>query len=299
MIPNNHLKKVFIASGITSSLFSSLIPFLRYSAKEVYGVVRDTEDAEKRKHLDYLRYQGCNLVQISNGNSLSKTIENFFKILNMTKSEIDNWRILWFSTHDDRETLDVCARIAPTLAIGSGAMIDFYLGSVPKSNDYIDSKLRMALTPNVTTLCCGFFLEDDPNIPPSPSGLHRDTTLILTKCTNGIIADPKWWSKGYYLTPKTFVCEAIVRWIADSHNKIGKWYHVGSIRTYSRAEIAKLLLGKLPTYINDVDLSVPNDNNVYVNYAEIFAKDFGIHCDHANILQSLCGLKEWAKRYGK
>lgn len=279
------LTKIFVASGFTSSLFANLIPFIRYSSKEVVGIVRPTTDQVKLKHQEYLKSEGFELCV---SNDISSTVKNFF----FNRKDLDEWRILWFSTHDEPEALRECSRYAPTLAIGSGAMVDYYLKIIPHSNDYIDGKVRMALTHGVTVLCFGFYLEDDPNIQLTPGGLHHETTRVLLGY-NSAPEDYK-WTKGYYLTPKTFACEAIVRWMANPQNKLGKWYHVGTSRAYSRAEIAKILGTSVPENVASEPF-----RNTYSNLAHDFAVDFGIQCTDKNIAEALTAVKVWAKRQYK
>lgn len=173
-------------------------------------------------------------------------------------------------------------------------MIDFYLGSIPKSNAYIDGKLRMALTPNVTTLCFGFFLDDDPTVLDSGSGLHIDTTKVLLGIDP---ADKDFnWNKAYYVTPKTFACEAIIRWMAHPENKLGKWYHAGTSRKYSRAELAQIFGTKLPEQVTQ---QKPHSVNVYGDFASVFISDFGIFCDEKYVKEASFVVRMWGKRQSK
>lgn len=287
------LTRIFVASGFSSSLFSSLIPFIQYSTKatEVTGIVRPTDDPKKLKHQEFLIKQGYKILKSTD---IKGTVQKFFAARNDT----ENWRILWFSTLDDAETLRACADIAPTLAIGSGALIDYYTKTIPTSNPYIDGKLRMALTPGVTTLCCGFFLENNPYTPNTPSGLHRDTTRVLLGIDRCSETDPekiaKWYAKAYFVTPKTLACETINRWIENPHDKLNRWFHVGSTRTYSRAELAKLLGTTLPEGI-----SPQIAESSYEKYADDFTRAFHIKCDTQNVLEALVGVKEWGSRHLK
>ena len=109
------LSKIFVASGVTSSLFASLLPFIRYSASEVYGVVRAADNIAKVQHRTFLKNEGVRLID-TRPEGLAATVRNFF----INRTDISQWRILWFSTHDDAESLRACSIIAPTLAIGSG-----------------------------------------------------------------------------------------------------------------------------------------------------------------------------------
>lgn len=113
MSSSHHLTKIFVASGFTSSLFANLIPFIRYSTKQVVGIVRPTQDPQKLQYHDSLHKEGFTSIV---SDDIVGTVGNFF----CNRDDFSEWRILWFSTHDDARALHSCSKFAPTLAIGSG-----------------------------------------------------------------------------------------------------------------------------------------------------------------------------------
>lgn len=145
---------IYVASGVTSNLFSTLISlkFIPTSVR-IYATARPTSNT--------LGLEQCGV----------KFVDSVDQVPNVH-------RILWLSTHDDVELLTKLATIAPTLVISSGAIMDFVCGkqSEESLNPYQRSKLSIMRFPGVTKFVPGFFLEDMPLTTWAPKGLHGDTT---------------------------------------------------------------------------------------------------------------------------
>lgn len=227
---------ICVATGVTSSLFASLLPAFRYMDVKLIGVIRETNDPAKLKHQQYLTRMGVDLV---------KDIHHATWHINSPV------RYLWLSTQElptDARELGQLSAQHPTLAIGSGAMLDFYKGHIDLTTapmpvvSYVQSKVRMALTKGVTTLLPGFFIEDDPSVPMTPSGLHRETSAKI----RAIELDESYnWSKPKYVTPKTFIVKIIVKWCLNPTPYLDKWYHCGSDRAYNRWELRHFVTGNM------------------------------------------------------
>lgn len=296
--------QLFVASGVASSLFSSLLPFLRYctnnpfSGNKITGIVRPTTDEGKLRHRKFLRQQGVKLIEMHENENIQRTLANWVHIygggVEKQKEFKKNTRILWLSTHDDAKTLAYCASLAPTIAIGSGAMLDFLSGKIDITNaddgvvNYVQGKLRMALTPDVTTLVPGFFLEDDIRNPLCPTGLHLDTTEWLLED----VLEPDYnWGKGKYVTPKTFICEIIRMWIINPDPYLGKWFHCGSSRTYQRWEIRE---GADLDVEDELKVKYPaTPEEIYFGYATRTLEAFGVKLDSTTLKNAFKRAKQW------
>lgn len=287
---------VFVASGVTSSLFATIFAhFLGGSVKELVACVRVTDDKKKIEYRKSLMEQGVTLLEYKS--ELPETIQNFFQDVGSPQK---NWRILWFSTHDDAKTLAYCAHIAPTLAIGSGAMLDFYTGKIDLAKidsgtlKYLQGKLRMALTSGVTVLLPGFFLEDNDKVPKTPGGLHHNTTKILIQ--QAFEKDFK-WGKAKYVTPKTMIANIVKKWLIAPESYLDKWYHVGSTKAWQRWE----LRDHMPEFNDDVSKQIKEDNpastkRVYLEYANNTVDAFGDIglCDDEYVFEACKRMKKWS-----
>lgn len=266
---------LYVATGITSSLFAALLPHL--SGYNVVGSVREltlpsdaTEDQKQKydeqvAHREYLEDRGVALVNYDGtSEGLGKSIDS-----QMTGKDRNQWRILWFSSHDDQANLLKCANYADTIAIGSGAMVDFYLGKIdltttqPGVIAYIQSKLRMALTPGVTLFCPGFYVEDDATIPRTPGGLHHDTQDVLLKPECDVNFN---WGKAKYITLKSELVRGILQWIANSSPYLNKWYLVGTERPWQRWELREAMYKDVPQETKDKFPTATD--NVYAEWVE-------------------------------
>lgn len=287
--------KIFVVSGVTSSLFVSLLPYFRYSVSQIVGLVRHTDDISKLEHIVYLR--SCGVEIITQSNSICDDITIFFNTSSISPAK--HWRFLWLSTHDDAQTLRYCANMAPTLAIGSGIMIDYYNGKVdltkaPKTVvEYIQGKLRMALTPNVTTLCPGFFLEDDPSTRKTPGGLHRESTLAIF--SNELLPTFD-WGKPKYVTPKSFLAECIMRWYINPTPHLGKWYHCGSELAYHRWQLRQMSGFEIALSIKQAHQV--DERGVYYNdYSNVTKQAFGIMLTEAQVKDACLRTRQWVESH--
>jgi hypothetical protein len=183
--------RIFIAGGVTSNLFSALLPGFIGSKHLLYATVRKETSAERVK---VLSEHGVHFITKEEG--LTKTFD----------------AVLWMSTHDDIEYLTELAQKVPTLAISSAAIMDYYLGKETEEqlNGYKRSKLALARVPHITTLIPGFYIEDVVTPNWASRGLHGDTTDKLFASQADATFD---WNKGYSVTPKSVMIQVINEWL--------------------------------------------------------------------------------------
>jgi len=182
---------ILIAGGVTSNLFSALLPSFVDKEYTLYAVVRKETNPDRVKVLS-----GYGVQFISKEESLTKMFN----------------AVLWMSTHEDIEYLTSLSRNTPTLVISSAAIMDYYLGkeSEEQLNAYKRSKLALSRVPGVTTLIPGFYIEDVATPEWASRGLHGDTTDKLFTVQTDAAFD---WNKSYSVTPKSFMIQIINRWL--------------------------------------------------------------------------------------
>lgn len=183
--------RIFIAGGVTSNLFSALLPGFIGSKHLIYATVRQETSADRVK---VLSEHGVHFITKEEG--LTKTFD----------------AVLWMSTHDDIEYLTALAQKVPTLAISSAAIMDYYLGKETEEqlNGYKRSKLALARVPHITTLIPGFYIEDVVTPSWASRGLHGDTTDKLFAVKADTTFD---WNKAYSVTPKSVMIQVINEWL--------------------------------------------------------------------------------------
>lgn len=219
---------IYIAGGVTSNLFSALLPGFLDLHHKIWATIREPiVNIERIKALSDL---GIKLISKEEG------IQQSFDA------------VLWLSTHDDFEFLSQLAAKNPTLAISSAAIMDYYLGKETEDqlNSYKRSKLLLARIPNIVTLVPGFYIEDIPTPNWASKGLHGDTTLKLFDQNLDNSFD---WNKMYSVTPKTSIVAIINEWL-QTPNTFPKNQPViaCSDRAYRRWELRQM-----------AGLSIPNN----------------------------------------
>lgn len=213
---------IYVATGVTSNLFASLLPSLCSARHIIYGTLRKRalHVPGEQEREDALRASGVQFVD-------------------ECPAQVD--RILWLSPHDDPEHLARLVAQAPTLFISSAAVMDYYRGAVKESalNTYQRSKLSMMRVRGVSSLVPGFYLEDMGALPKWASqGLHGASSRKLFADTMDTTFD---WTKCYSVTPKSALALAITGWIFDPTTvPIDMPVMCCSECEYSRAEIRQL-----------------------------------------------------------
>lgn len=243
---------IYVAAGVTSNLFASLISLKAVPEGVcVYATARATSDPA---HVSALRNFGVQFV------------DNVEQVPDVK-------RILWLSTHDDVEVMTKLATIAPTLAISSGAIMDFLRGKQTEEslNGYQKSKLAVMRISGVTKFVPGFYLEDMPLPRWASKGLHGDTHQKLFGAQLPSDLD---WSKCYSVTPKSYICAAIQRWIMSDAQP--GTFIVSSDREYRRWELRALSDSFVPQ--NVIDASPAKLEPVYKDFEHILRPltDFAI-----------------------
>ena len=197
------MRTVYVASGITSSLFNSLRPLL--NDVTIYATVRE---GSKFVDPDIL------------------LVQSIYEIPNLPDCA------LWLSTHTDVAILSDLVSKIPTLFISSAGIMSYLKGQQTKEslNEYQRNKLAFLEVPNLTTLIPGFFIED----VGLTKGLHYDTTKALFSEDFPAID----LSKAYSVTPKSFICSAIATFILKNSPPKGT-YICCSEREYRRWELRR------------------------------------------------------------
>lgn len=219
--------------GATSNLAFTLLATLPEDANVTFhALVREESKAlldEKKRVFMREKYDSIHMVpQIS--------AEEALKVPHIT-------HFLWLSTHDDIDTLGALAAHRPTLAIGSGAVLAFYLGHLTTSqlNGYQQAKFAMCNHSKVAVFCPGFYIEDSLIGLPSwfPQGLHGDTSRVLfgKKPLPAEKRPEEWFARRYSVTPKTAIHRAILDWIARPEDYKEAFYVVSSDREFARKDL--------------------------------------------------------------
>jgi hypothetical protein len=219
--------RILVATGGTSSLFSSFLNSCRYLDVEFFTVfVRGNVCPPSDKVVVHRSY--------NNEAEFKNLLNDCIRFGGYTHA-------FWFSPHVDVKNLEILASCIPTLVIGSGIVIDFYQGHVTEPNPYLMDKLKMSLIQGkITTFHPGFFIDDDneqdvttPYKGPK-KGLHAETSKWLFAVD---YVSNKNWVADKYVTPKTFICKMIELWLFSSEKHFGMWYHCGSQKSISRAQL--------------------------------------------------------------
>lgn len=214
------MSKTIYVVGVTSNLFSSLLPSFIQNKHNLFATVRPSSNPTQ---LYQLQSNGVKFIDSN-------------EALHLLKNTSEESRVLWLSTHDDTETLTKLSQLAPTLAISSGAIMDFYRGLEKEENlnTYKKAKLSVFRVPNVVSLVPGFYIEDVQVPDWASKGLHGDTTAKLFTKPGGTCD----YSKCYSVTPKSFIVNVINEWIANPRSfRVNVPVIVCSDRQYRRWEL--------------------------------------------------------------
>lgn len=213
---------IFIASGITSSLFASLLPML--TQYKLYAPIRHESNPTKIQAL-----KDANVV----------FVESFIDIHTISFD-----RILWLSTHHgDMVLLEKYATDSFTLAINSGAILDILSGKQDEAttNIYQKSKLALYNVPKLYNFIPGFFIQDIADPGWASKGLHGDTTAKLFSAIHEYDGPDFDWMKAYAVTPKSHICSKILAWINEPLS-FEKTTIVSSEKAYTRKELREFEL---------------------------------------------------------
>jgi len=200
-------------SGVTSNLFSTLIPFFSQTQFNVFATERQVTAPQEGSDPKVIEAFNTSAAQRA---ERVKTIESFgVKFLSHEDALNATFdRVLWLSTHDDPELLAQFAVKAPTLVISSGAIMDYHRGkqALEDLNAYQRGKLALGNVPGVVTFIPGFYIEDIATAEWASKGLHSGTTpkLFGKPFYNGEDFD---WGKCYSVTPKSFIIKAVSEWV--------------------------------------------------------------------------------------
>lgn len=241
---------VFVASGITSSLFASILTTL-----------------QKEKLLDQfvffapIRKESNQLIV----EELQKHAIHF--IAPDTNIKFD--RTLWLSTHTDVDYLTKQAAVMPTLAINSGAILDILSGKqdAATANAYQKEKLALYNVPLLYNFVPGFFIQDVERQPWQSKGLHGDTTK---KLFDHIFTDDGWWQKTYAVTPMSYISAAVINWLSKP-NTFDKTVIMCSQRPFRRLDL-RLVAGGLnivPEFENLSLLPVANEQPFAISTEDV------------------------------
>ncbi|MBX9637203.1 MAG: hypothetical protein K2Q45_06600 [Nitrosomonas sp.] len=209
---------VFVASGVTSSLFASLLVLLNEKrmrkAFTFYAPFRAESD---KNRIDELEKEGVYFLRENTGIGFHRT--------------------LWLSTHVDLEYLHAQSKTTPTLAINSAAILDIIPEGKP-TNNYQAAKMDLYKLPFVKNIISGFFIQDVHQFPWASKGLHGDTSNRVFSGANvqeNMREDP-WWQKSYCVTPISILCMAIIRWL-EAPEELDKTTIICSATPFRRSDL--------------------------------------------------------------
>lgn len=224
---------IFVASGVTSSLFASLLPMI--SHHKLYAPIRAESDPVKIQAIK------------DAGVEFAPQEEYDHRIFD---------RVLWFSSHscseEELKRLERYAKEMPTMAVNSVAILGILRGKQDEvtANAYQKDKLSLSRVPKLYNLFSGFFIQDVKDPEWANKGLHGDTTAIVfaDKLYEGKDFD---WEKKFYVTPKSLFCSnCICKWI-DKPNDFDTKNVFCSTISYSRKQLREF--GQVGSfYMHDV-----------------------------------------------
>lgn len=249
--------RLYVAGGVTSNLYSALIPsFEQYN---VFATVRND------KTLRATKIQESGVTFITTEEALNGTIT------------FD--RVLWLSTHDDPELLSKFSLKYPTLVISSGAIMDFYRFKQTRDqlNAYQESKLALMKVPGVYAFVPGFYIADIPTPSWASKGLHGDTTGKLFGDSDYTNPDFD-WGKCYSVTPLSFMVKVVNEWIDHPQAfEPNTPIIVCSDRQYRRWELRNNLVREQPLskFLRGCDTQ-PDYELVYLNFFHAIDKHGGV-----------------------
>lgn len=246
--------RIYVAGGVTSNLFSALLPSFVESGHMIWATVREPD--EKNREIHMLRV---------------KTLTDM-GVKMITKEEglkLPFDAVLWLSTHDDFDFLaQLTAKEMPTCAISSGAIMDYYLGSETEEqlNEYKRSKLTLSRIPNIVTLIPGFYIEDIPTPQWASKGLHGKTTVNLFSNDPEASFD---WNRMYSVTPKSTLVMIINEWLSHPETFPRNQPIIACTdRQYRRWELRQLSGLGVPA-----NVLAPQTDNIYSKFPHAVKSD--------------------------
>lgn len=243
---------VLVASGITSSLFASILTTL-----------------QKEKLLDQFVFFAP-IRKESNQHIVEELQKHSIHFI-APDADIKFERTLWLSTHTDVDYLTKQAAAMPTLAINSGAILDILNGKqeAATANAYQKEKMALYNVPLLYNFVPGFFIQDVERQPWQSKGLHGDTTK---KLFDHIFVDVHdgWWQKTYAVTPMSYITAAVINWLSKP-NTFDKTVIMCSQRPFRRFDL-RLFAGGLtiaPELENSSLLPVANEQPFAVSSEDV------------------------------
>lgn len=185
---------------------------------------------------------------------------------------LDKYRCIIYLKPDVNQWLLEHKPNVPMLAIGSGALVDYYAGRI-ESNSYIEGKQKLVQMSTVT-LHPGFFIPSMTDLDTG-RGLHRETLVNLFSEHPNIDLE-----KAYYMTPVSALIKMITMFIDEPVKYQGE-YPIGSPMKIARKEL-----------LNGI---VPNREAIYANDMKRALEDFGVAVTTENIKQFKSNAEQWVR----
>lgn len=209
---------ILVASGVTSSLFAAILTTVsnKQTRFNFFAPLRDESNPVKLEALQKLG------IVFLNKDALQ---------------QIKFDRTLWLSTHTDVEYLAKQAKLMPTLAINSAAILDILHGKQAEAdaNAYQKDKLNLYRISLLYNFIPGFFIQDVERQPWQSKGLHGETTERLF-ATKFIDNQDGWWQKTYCVTPLSYIATSLINWLSVPHT-FDKTTVLCSQRPYRRFDL--------------------------------------------------------------
>ena len=212
---------ILVASGATSCLFAALLTTIaKQRLQSKFSFFAPTRKESNPQIVEALQKLGIVFLDE--------------EMLKQIKFE----RTLWLSTHTDTTILAQQAKLMPTLAINSAAILDILYGKQASgsASAYQKEKLDMYHVSLLYNFIPGFFIQDVERQPWQSKGLHGDTTEKIFAAPFVDVSLDAWWQKAYCVTPLSFATASIINWLFKPH-MFDKTMILCSRRPYRRFEL--------------------------------------------------------------
>lgn len=230
---------IFVIAGMTSNLFATFLRSHLSANMKFIGLVRPGSKVRTANGKAWEALVSDPRITIIDGESTADMFERVYCEHHAMITH--HW---WLSTHDDIGALRSAVITGlPCLAIGSGAVMSFYLGKQTEDqlSPYARSKFAMCNLTGLTVFNPGYYIEDDvASLEGIPPGLHTEKSEIIFADQQANPGDEEFWGRKYSITPKSLIHACLARWVHHSGQYASAWYIVSSDREYSRAEIRSM-----------------------------------------------------------